>query len=637
VLKDSPHQLLQLILNGDGEAALTLYRATPACSAEDHRWGGYALYLSAKYLHARDALAKAVCLGCEAARIELATVYRHLGDATLARMTLEALDRSVLIPFDRALAEREQGMLLLGEGHLLEAVQTLEQAWTSVQCGPPALQASTALALGLAHGQLGQASRAVHALDSAVAISQGVKRAYPLASRGLYKIYAGDYEGAGQDLQEARTSLVDVPVLGSTLSHNEGVLCRARGQYAEALHCFQTAVTLAGPEGELSFFAELNICAIHTSLGQWHEAAAALARSAQQRTQLRRNLFWRWRAAALSEAQGKTMTWELQDVQQQFLDLGLQREAGWVGLHLTESLFRKDEGKAAQGTLDQVMDITHRLGGPNAMVIELRDLNAVQERLRELHGGYTGLLYTAWGSMSGCVPIRIELITLGASRILVDGRVLPLRLRRSVDVLAYLLERGVATRMQILTDLWPETSPKEAGNYFHQVKNKLEAALPGVTLPYDAATGTYSVRVQGPRLLWDATAVKSLLSADDDDSIWKAITVYAGGFLPSSEIAWVQEARKQLEWSVVKAGLQLIERWSAAGQTSKCLELAQRLREIEPYNEVLAEYLIVATFTLEGHIAACRAFDEVSNQFRLEIGEVPPTLLALENRLNLAS
>jgi len=631
------HPLLQLILHGDGEAALTLYQTISTCSAEDHRWGGYALYLSAKHLHARDVLAKAICLGCEAARIELATVYRHLGDAALARTTLEALDSNVLTSFDRALAKRELGMLLLGEGRLLEATQTLEQAWTSVQCAPPALQASTALALGLAHGQLGQELRAVHVLDSAVTVSQGVKRAYPLASRGLYKIYAGDYESAGQDLQGARTYLVDVPVLGSTLSYNEGVLCRARGRYAEALRCFQTAVALAGPEGELSFFAELSICAIHTALGQWHEAAAALARSAQQRTQLRRDLFWRWRAAALNESQGKVMSEELQEVQQQFLGLGLQREAGWVGLHVAESLLHQGKDKAAQSTLEQVMDTAHRLGGPNAMVIELRDLNAVQEQLRQLRGGYPGLLYTAWEAMSGCAPIRIELITLGASRILVDGRALPLRLRRSVDVLVYLLERGAANRMQILTDLWPETSPKEAGNYFHQVKNKLEAALPGMTLPYDAATGTYSVRVQGPRLLWDAAAVKSLLSTDDDDSIWEAITAYAGAFLPSSEVAWVQEERKQLEWSVVKAGLQLIERWNAAGQTSKCLELAQRLREIEPYNEVLAEYLIVATLELEGHIAARRAFNEVSSQFRLEIGEVPPALVALEQKLKLAS
>ena len=631
------HPFLRLILDGEAARVLHLHGSAADPSPEDDRWGGYACYLMADYLGARDLLGRAVSRGCGAARIELATVYRHLGEAALARRTLRGLDGWELTPFDRALAERERGVMLLGEGHLVEAVSALEQVWVSVQDGPTAIRASTALALGTTHAQLGQDLRAVHVLNAAIAMTTGAKRGYPLATRGLSRVYGGDYVGAEQDFQEARTYLEAVPALASSLAYDEGVLRRAQGRYGDALCHFRHAVVLAGPEGELSFFAELQICAVHTALGQTNEATAALARASRGRAEPRQDLFWQWRAAALAAAQGQGEARRLEEVRDAFSVLGLLRETGWVCLHLSESHLRQGQVQGASAALNRATDVRHQLGSGAALATELRDLTLVRQWLEHQQETYSRILLDDWRALKGCAPVQITLITLGDTRILADGQAVPMRLRRSVEILVYLLDHGPTTREQLLTALWPESAPRDAANYFHQVKNKLESALPGLTIPYHAAGGTYSVQLQGPRLNWDVTDVKRLLNAGDDDSVWEAIQAYSGAFLPGASVTWAQEERRALEWSVVKAGLRLIDRWNAEGQSSKCLELALRLREIEPYNEVLAEYLVVATLELEGHIAARRALDDLSSQFKLEVGEVPPRLLVLERRLTLAS
>ena len=100
---------------------------------------------------------------------------------------------------------------------------------------------------------------------------------------------------------------------------------------------------------------------------------------------------------------------------------------------------------------------------------------------------------------------------------------------------------------------------------------------------------------------------------------------------------WAQEVRRKLEWTVVKSGLQLLDRWYAEGQVGKCLELALKLREIEPFNEVLAEYLVVTILKLEGHLAARRTFTELSNEFEIELGKLAYRLSMLEQRPSLVS
>ncbi len=46
---------------------------------------------------------------------------------------------------------------------------------------------------------------------------------------------------------------------------------------------------------------------------------------------------------------------------------------------------------------------------------------------------------------------------------------------------------------------------------------------------------------------------------------------------------------------MVKVGLETLDLWSKRGEYQKCLDLAERLRELEPLNPALAEYLVIAS------------------------------------------
>jgi len=545
---------------------------------------------------------------------------------------LEGLDWERLDDFDRALADRERGMLLIAEGELGLAATTLEKVWLSVQTGPTPLKSSTALALGWVQTQLGHGERAMHVLEEAVALTQGSRGAQARATRGICHLYSGRFKAAEEDFVEARRLSPIISSLSATLAYSEGVLYRAQGRYGESLQAFQEALSGTALEDEVAFFSELGVCALHGAMGEFQLAAGSLARASKLKEHPRRLLYWNWRAALLRQQQGGSQSSQLALVREGFVRCGLMREAGWVSLCLAESLLSQRDIEGARAALDQAADIRHAFGRAAAPTIELRDLVLVRQYLAEFPHGYSSVLLADWTALKGNLPHVISLVTLGGSQILMDGKPVQLRLRRSTEILAYLLLRGRTTRERLLTDLWPEKSPKDAGNYFHQIRHKMETALPGLKIPYDSADGTYGVRLEGPRLEWDVQRVKRLLSGPEED-VSEAIQAYTGVFMPSVGVSWAQEVGRELEWSVIKSGLQLMDRWNADGQTGKCLELAHRLREIEPYNEVLAEYLVMAVLDLEGYIAAKRTLEQVVTQFETEFGEIPERLLNLHTRL----
>jgi DNA-binding SARP family transcriptional activator len=134
-------------------------------------------------------------------------------------------------------------------------------------------------------------------------------------------------------------------------------------------------------------------------------------------------------------------------------------------------------------------------------------------------------------------------------------------------------------------------------------------------------------------LRFDALDIKRALSASGEDDLERAVRMYAGPFLPQAESEWARSEREALEWSVIKTGLRLMDSWSARGDYAKCLELSQRLLEIEPWNEVLVEYLVSAVGELEGAVAAARTMGVIARRFETEVGGLPPKLQELHQRV----
>lgn len=631
------HPILQSILEGQYRRGLQLYGELHAPFPQDDRWAGYCHFAQGDLLTAKDLLARAWARGTPEAAIELATTYRYLGDFSAARDWLTQLPWPALDAFDRSLAERESGMLHIASGQLDQGRQALERAWVFAQGQHLTLVTGVALALGWAEALAGFDGHATHYFGIAVTHSQGHKHVQALATRGLSLIYAGQYDQAERDLKEASVTGSGLPALAPQLAYTWGVYCRAQGRWQDALRHFQNAIQLADACAEVdsAFFGELGACAVYSALGQFSDAQATLNRAAKHNRETRKAAFWQWRATVLRGLQGDPSADQaLREVAQTFRTMGLHREAAWVTLHAAEASARTGKAADAHSALQSAIDLRHLLGSGSALVVEMRDLPHVQRLLTEHPEPYTRVLRDDWRALGGCAPLGVQLLTLGQAAVLRDGQPVRLRLRRGVELLAYLMAYAPTPREQLLADMWPDTGPRDAANNFHQIKHALEKNLPGLTLPYDPATRTYSLQTDGLRLHWDVQELERQLVSRLEADTERAVTCYGGPFLPSASTPWTEQLRRDLEWRLMKAGLELVERWSIQGDAARCLTFARRLRELDPYNDTLAEVFVDATLQFEGVLAARHLLHEIRDQFVGEVGDFPPRLEALAQHLN---
>lgn len=635
-------RILELALAGDPAGGWHAYEGMDDPAPQDDRWAGACLFNLGRFLEAKDLLVRALGRGCEAAGIELATVYRQLGEFGLASAALARLVPARLRPFDRALAHRELGAIRFGAGDLVAATEAWEGAWTAAHesAGCQAILPGLAQALGLGYSARGLDLRALHYLDRAVLTPSPARRAYARSSRGLCLVYLGRFIEAERDLDEAATLVTAVPAAVPVITLNHAILLRARGLLGPALERFGVAAALArhAQEPSTECYAVLGSCAVLTVLGRFDEASANLARArGSARTPAARAAVALREGALMAREQDPAALSALETAAAGLAMLGLQREVGWAYLQLSEAHLLAGRAAQADAAARRATEARNLLGCGTAVAVELPLAARTLERLAGLPPGHAArALFDDWRCLEGTAPMNVELRTLGTAELLVDGRRARLQLARSVEVLAYLLANPRSRRSRVLSALFPEVPPTRAVNYLHQVRLELAREVPGLTVPYDREARTYAVACEGPRLVWDVQELNRLVTATskDDGAADAAIGAYAGPFLPEADTEWVRTERERLEWSVVKVGLESMERWYAAGEFKKCTDLATRLLELEPLNGALAEYLVTATLALEGEVSARRELERVSARFNEEVNDVPDRLRELARRLN---
>jgi DNA-binding SARP family transcriptional activator/tetratricopeptide (TPR) repeat protein len=631
--------ILERVLASDYLGGLQAYETTKTPSAEDDRWAGYCLFVLGRLLEAKDVLTRAIGKGCAAAAIELTTVHRQLGNLQDALHVLETLDTEGLQPFDQALREREKGVLLLWSGRLVEATEALEKAWALALKNNQLqfLCSSITNALARAYDERGLFVQALHYFNLSVEHAHPEKRVYPLMNLGFALIGIGQYTNAERTLFEAKSIITQSPQAEPVLKYYLGVLRRAQGRWSDALELFADAAAQAKTvlDAETEFFAELGLASLHVALEQPDQARAHLSRARGLATDDRKQAYLTLREGAMRGLIRDARAFSTLEQSFQLFDrMGMQREAAWAQLHLAETYLRGGDAMAADTHLEQATDIRHAIGSGSTIVPELRGLPLSFDRITSRPAGaYVGALLADWRDLEGNGPASVRVVTLGTPQLLADDRPLKLVMRRGLEVLAYLLFHPDVTRDQLLAALWPDDSPDAGANYLHQVRHEFSRLVPGLSIVFDKTSKRYRVRCEGPRLRFDALDIKRALSAVNEDDLERAVRMYAGPFLPQAESEWARSEREALEWSVIKTGLRLMDSWSARGDYAKCLELSQRLLEIEPWNEVLVEYLVSAVGELEGAVAATRTMSVIARRFETEVGGLPPKLQELQQRV----
>lgn len=624
--------VLHKFFEGDFEGGWRCYQTLTQPSFEDDRIAALCLINLQQAQQAKNLLLKTRARGCKAAAIELATTYRILGQEALGKETLERIEIRSLNGLDRVMALREWGAIHLCDGNLTAASEALEKAWEAAYETPftPNLLASIGQLLGRVYSDRGRDHLAADYLDIALQSANRVKSVYIRATRALCLAYLGCFEEAQADLEAAKADSVHVP-LAIPFFHWVGAeLERAKGNSEQAVELSRRSAEAAreAQDTETECYAELNLCALETAEGKLEAAQAHLARAKNLTVNAKAESYYWLRQGALHSRSGQAEAgrW-LQKSVETFEHLGLDREAAWGWLHLADWHLRSGQSLLANEALSKATQARYAIGSGSPLLVELRYLPRLVAHLAGLpEDAYGRALYDDLQQLPGQTPLWVEVRTLGQTQIVVGGKRVRLDMRRSVEVLAYLLGHPGSPLEQILLTLFPDESPETARNYFHQVRYDLARAVAGISVPFSSSSKTYSVAGEGLELTWDVAELRQALRQGGEAGIAKALDLYQGPFLPSADSEWANTERQDIAWSVIRTGLETIGTWFAQGQYEKCLSLAGRLLEIEPYDEALNEYLVRATKALQGEAAARRTVARLVHRFENELGDLPPAL-----------
>jgi tetratricopeptide (TPR) repeat protein len=467
-------------------------------------------------------------------------------------------------------------------------------------------------------------------------------------------------------LQNAGESLELVPALFGSFAYTSGLLARAQNRLPDALSQFDAAIEFAikQPELETECYAQLQAAAVLMTLERLDEANARLTRAKA----LVGSCGCKGKAL-LELRQGSLMSLSndpavvcgglqlLNQARQGFADMHFERGVLSSDLYLTEAYLLQGDLIAARAALESVNDARLAMACTSALgeLIHLPKTLGFLQALPPVD--VLHVMLEEWGVGPEVPSYRVELITFGKSELRVNGRRIGLEIIGTVELIAYLLLNPNRTRDEILTALFANKGEQRAANYFHQAKLTLQRATSVIEVLYDKAKKTYRVNCDVPMFVWDAIELQKILAGSgksgsgngglgeggrdkggpNENRILAALECVHGEYLPGSDSDWVVAEREKMIWSVVKVGLETLDLWSKRGEYAKCLELAERLRELEPLNPVLAEYLVIATHSLEGEVAARRTLRVIEREFEREVGEVPDELMAIHSKLGLVN
>jgi DNA-binding SARP family transcriptional activator/TolB-like protein len=190
----------------------------------------------------------------------------------------------------------------------------------------------------------------------------------------------------------------------------------------------------------------------------------------------------------------------------------------------------------------------------------------------------------------------LRLRTLGGLWIEGDADPQPAVRPRRLALLAILAVAGArgATREQVLAILWPESEPDKARHALSQTLYSLRHDLGGEFVTATAA----ALRIDAERMTSDLDALRAALAERDGR---RAAELYPGPFLDGFYLAgapeferWVEEERRVLARSVVRAIHDSARAASDAGRHAEAAGLAERLVALDPLDGAHAALLVRA-------------------------------------------
>lgn len=617
------------VQSGSYMQALKVYEAIPHPSPVQTRWAGWCALHLGELVQARRLLLLAIHGGAESARIDLAACLRFLGDFPGARAQLDLLDLAQLSSRDAALALREQAILTRQSGRSAQSIELLEQAWGQAVGASLEVQATVAYSLALALSALGREYTASSYLRFAeMHAAPGVKP-YVLLAQATCATMLGQYNIAQSTLNQVFAS--ENPLIQPVAHYHLGNCQRAQGATELALKSYSLAVVLSikAQQPETECFAHLALTALATGRADVSKERFHLTRARALVTSPRAHAYVCWRSGA---AMARTDHVEAEALFERalcyFRSTENSRETVWVLLHFAEAYLKWGQPQHASQTIKHAADVHISLGAEQQLYVELQALPLTLNWLKALPtDAYEAILINSGPNQSS--NLILEVYTLGKTMILMNGSRIRLQLKKSVEVLTFLLKHSSASLMDLQSAVFTDIPGARSKNYFHQVRLELKRLIPGLDVSYCRNTKRYSVILSRVNVQWDVQKLEQAIEQSSGAALLSSPTCVRD-FLPESGSDWVVAERDRMSRWIVRIGLETMEKWYQDGEYSKCLCLTERLIEIDPLDLSLHVMLIQATGQLNGLMAAYAVIRQSQAYFKKEVGEIPSSLSEIQ-------
>lgn len=337
-------------------------------SAEDFRWLGVCHFSVFNDPEAVAAYERAIGLGSQAARINLAHSLGFLDRGDEIGSQLEQVNFDQLPIYDRVLYLRVKSLNDERNGQLLVALKHTEHAWRLIQGIPEfSLLAPQLLnQLGILHARVGRAQRALWYLDRNLELCRGeektrvhLTRVHVLNSLGLISEARAEFE-LMEDVPEHFAPVVQLR--NAEIAWAEGDAKRAMEEYEKTIHLAQQM-----RQSYEEFQASLDLAVLEARFLDL-DPLRRLGRAQQLISDRSDRLMYRFREILVfawhDRYSPKHAATELAEVASDFGDMGLLQEQGWVHVHRAHALREAGDDAACSRALDSLVVLTSSLQNP---------------------------------------------------------------------------------------------------------------------------------------------------------------------------------------------------------------------------------------------------------------------------------
>jgi len=426
-----------------------------------------------------------------------------------------------------------------------------------------------------------------------------------------------------EDMSTSRVALLTVA--GADLLMDAGV-------YEEAAEVVEEAIQLAGVSGSLIYQAIARLAEAKFLLRARDDPAAALASldapELRRATTVFRRVFESekmWRGLAyLKQGRDTGVAEILRTSVESMVHDDRLLELPTAAVYLAEAEWRVGDEAAADRAADLALRSAHRQGSNHLLLQALDDVPMVLTRrldaeataLSPWHGlGQARKASTRAGAT--LTHAAIEFREFGRHELVIGGRLVKMPIRKSYELLAYLLTRPQRAiyREALLGILFDDRQDASSRSYLRQSIRWLKVAMPESVLVVNKESVTLidASRIQSESM--DLTRRLSEAAAQRGEErltrTLEAIATYENGpYLPGVRSAWVDARERELTELVTDARAQIAVIAIEGGRHDLAVSLARKVLDEDPGRESAWQTLMRASEVVGDQDGIVQAFRE---------------------------